>query len=57
MRPNKEVANDSYQLVRDVAGQVNDECGIAIATKGQFKDLIHKLETYFIKRYREKCES
>jgi hypothetical protein len=57
MRPNKEVTNDCYQLVRDVAGKVNDEGGIEIATEGQFKDLIHKLETYFIKRYREKNES
>ena len=56
MRPNKEVTKDCYQLVRDVAGKVNADGGIEIATEGQFKDLIHKLETYLIKKYREKYE-
>jgi hypothetical protein len=57
VKPTEEVTNDCYQLVRDVAGKINNEGGIEIADKGQFKDLIHKLETYFIKRYREKYES
>lgn len=57
MRPNKEITNDCYQLVRDVAGKVNNEGGIEVATEGQFRDFIHKLEGYFIKKYREKYES
>ena len=56
MRTNKEVTNDCYQLVRDVAGKINADGGIEIATEGNFKDLIHKLETYFIQNYREKYE-
>jgi hypothetical protein len=57
MKPNEEITNDCYQLVRDVAGKVNADGGIEIATEGHFKDLIHKLETYFIKKYRDKYES
>jgi len=57
VKPTEEVTNDCYQLVRDVAGKINNEGGIEIATEGHFKDLIHKLETYFIKRYRDKYES
>jgi len=57
MRPNNEVTKDCYQLVKDVAGKVNADGGIEIATEGHFKDLIHKLETYFIKKYRDKYES
>jgi hypothetical protein len=52
MKPDNKVTEDCYQFVKDVAGRINQDGGIEIAQKGQFKDLIHKLEGYFIKRYK-----
>ena len=36
----------------DVTGKINDQGGISVETAGHFKDLLHKLEIFFIEKYK-----
>lgn len=56
MKPNKEVVDDCYQFVRDVAGKINEHGGIELLDKGQFMDFIHKIEGYLIAKYKKDRE-
>ena len=56
MRPSKEVVDDCYQLVRDVAGKISEQGGIELSNKGQFMDFIHKIEGYLITKYKKDRE-
>ena len=52
MRPNSQELSECYALVTNVMGKINDEGGIEIETAGHFKDLLHKLEDFFITKYK-----
>ena len=51
MRPNARELSQCYQLVTNVMGKINDQGGISIETAGHFKDLLHKLEDFFVTKY------
>ena len=51
MRPNSRELSHCYELVTHVMGKINDQGGISIETAGHFKDLLHKLEDYFVTKY------
>jgi len=51
MRPTNQELVECYRFVTDVTGKINDQGGISIETAGHFKDLIHKIETYFLSKY------
>lgn len=51
MRPTNQELSECYRLVTDVMGKINDQGGISVETAGHFKDLLHKLETYFVTKY------
>ncbi len=52
MRPNSQELSECYVLVTNVMGKINDQGGIEVETAGQFKDLLHKLEDFFITKYK-----
>jgi hypothetical protein len=52
MRPSSQDLSECYRFVTDVMGRINDQGGISIETAGHFKDLLHKLESYFIEKYK-----
>jgi hypothetical protein len=51
MRPNARELSQCYELVTHVMGKINDQGGISIETAGHFKDLLHKLEDFFVTKY------
>jgi hypothetical protein len=51
MRPTNQELSECYQLVTNVMGKINDQGGISIETAGNFKDLLHKLEDFFVTKY------
>jgi hypothetical protein len=51
MRPSNQELSECYVLVTNVMGKINDQGGIEIETAGQFKDLLHKLEAFFVTKY------
>lgn len=51
MRPTNQELSECYVLVTNVMGKINDQGGIEIETAGQFKDLLHKLEAFFVTKY------
>ena len=51
MRPTNQELSQCYQLVTNVMGKINDQGGISIETAGHFKDLLHKLEDFFVTKY------
>ena len=52
MRPSSQELSECYRFVTDVTGKINDQGGISIETAGHFKDLLHKLENFFIEKYK-----
>ena len=52
MRPTDQELSECYKLVTDVMGKINDDGGISIQSAGHFKDLLHKLELFFINKYK-----
>ena len=56
MRPSSQELSECYRLVTDVMGKINDQGGISIETAGHFKDLLHKLESYFVNKYIDRQE-
>jgi hypothetical protein len=53
MRPDDRELCECYKLVTDVMGKINDEGGISIENAGHFKDLLHKLQHYFVNKHIE----
>ena len=54
MRPTSQELSECYRFVTDVMGKINDQGGISIETAGHFKDLLHKLEVYFVDKHVER---
>jgi len=52
MRPSSQELSECYRFVTDVTGKINDQGGISVETAGHFKDLLHKLEIFFIEKYK-----
>ena len=52
MRPTDQELSECYKLVTDVMGKINDDGGISIQSAGHFKDFLHKLELFFINKYK-----